>query len=176
MNIRRFAPTLLSLVLVTISATLAFADGAKPVQLSLFNPIQLFPEKTSISGVRLSLIYGCNDNVQGVDWGLVNHVRGDGFSWQSGGVGIVEKNFTGFQNNVVNLVQGEFTGLQYGAFNQVDKGNGCMVGLVNVSKSMHGVQVGLLNMTETMHGLQIGVGNIIQKGGMPFLPIVNWSK
>jgi hypothetical protein len=40
---------------------------------------------------------------------------------------------------------------------------------------MRGLQVGLVNYTETMHGVQVGVANIIQKGKIPFLPIVNWS-
>jgi hypothetical protein len=53
--------------------------------------------------------------------------------------------------------------------------NGVAFGWVNKTRNMHGLQVGLINFTETMHGLQIGAGNIIQKGKIPFLPIVNWS-
>jgi len=48
-------------------------------------------------------------------------------------------------------------------------------GLVNhATGGMGGVQLGLLNMTETLKGLQIGLANIIQKDGIPFLPIANW--
>jgi hypothetical protein len=39
----------------------------KPIQLSLFSPIQLVPEDNAISGVRLSLLYGRNTYVTGLD-------------------------------------------------------------------------------------------------------------
>ena len=41
----------------------------KPIQLSLLSPIQLVSEKYAISGVRLSLFYGRNTYVTGLDWG-----------------------------------------------------------------------------------------------------------
>ncbi len=167
-----FGVTALAMLLV---AGTALAQGGKPVQLSLFNPVQLVPEKESISGLRLNLIYGVNQNVQGLDWGLVNHTRGDEFAWQLGGVCYVEKNMTGWQDGWVNITQGEFTGFQSGLFNQAGQGNGVMFGVVNVTKSMHGLQLGILNVTETLNGLQIGIGNMVQKGKTPFLPIVNWS-
>lgn len=174
MSVRRF-PFLLAALALLLSAGGAFAQSGKPVQVALFNPVQIVPEKESISGLRLNLVYGVNQNVQGLDWGLVNHTRGDEFAWQLGGVCYVEKNMTGWQDGWVNITQGEFTGLQSGLFNQASQGNGVMFGVVNVTKSMHGLQLGILNVTETLHGLQIGVGNMVQKGKTPFLPIVNWS-
>jgi len=36
---------------------LALADGRRPFQLSLFNPVQVFPAKYSIRGLRLNLLY-----------------------------------------------------------------------------------------------------------------------
>jgi hypothetical protein len=170
----RFLIAACSLCLLT-GVRSALAAGPKPVQLAFFSPVQLVPEKEDVSGLRLNLIYGVNQNVTGVDWGFVNHTRGDGFAWQAGGVGLVEKNFTGWQDNWINVTRGEFTGLQSGVFNQAEKGNGVQFGFVNVTKSMHGLQLGLLNMTDTLHGLQVGVGNVISKGKIPFLPIVNWS-
>ncbi len=177
----RFLPALflLSLLLAAASAQAAapvIPPGGKPIQISLFNPIQILPEKESVSGIRINLIYGKNENVQGLDWGLVNHTTGSELAWQVGAFGYVEKDFFGWQDNYfANITNGEFTGFQSGIFNQATTANGVEFGLVNVTQNMHGIQIGLLNMTQTMHGLQIGVGNIIQKGKMPFLPIVNWS-
>lgn len=170
----RRALVLLAAVFALVSVAPGHAE-TRPVQLSLFNPAQVFPEKTSIEGVRLNLIYGKNANVSGLDWGLVNHTTGGGTAWQAGGLGMVEGDFIGFQDNIINITGGKFTGVQLGAFNQSGSGHGLAVGWVNVSKNMRGVQLGLVNVTETMHGLQIGLGNVIQKGKMPFLPIVNWS-
>src|SRR5215831_18058840 len=69
------------------SARAAGAEGAKPVQLALFNPAQVFNEKTSIRGLRLNLIYGVNENVSGLDLGLVNQVNGSSGALQWGLVG-----------------------------------------------------------------------------------------
>jgi hypothetical protein len=149
------------LIAVTIPSA-AFADD-KPVQLALFNPIQIFPEETSITGIRLSLLYGKNVSVTGLDIGLVNMTSGGtstGIQW--GGVGINRGNFVGWQANWVSLVDGNTEGLQWGLFNK--------------SGHMGGLQFGLINMTETMNGIQLGLLNFISKGGfMPFFPIVNWS-
>ncbi len=98
-------------VCTCFAASPSFAAGGKPIQLALFAPAQLVPEGESVSGLRLNVIYGVNQDVQGLDLGLINHVRGTGFSWQWGGVGFVEGNFTGFQDNVINITKGEFTGL-----------------------------------------------------------------
>ncbi len=162
-------------LLAALAAVPASAQSGKPVQLSLFNPVQIVPESESVSGVRLNLIYGANQDVQGLDLGLVNHTHGSETAFMWGGVNLVEKDFLGYQNSWINITNGKFTGFAWGLFNQAEEGNGLQLGLVNVTQHMHGVQVGVVNMTQTMHGLQVGVGNVIQQGKMKFLPIVNWS-
>ena len=71
------------LVLALFAAGSARAEEAKPINLSLFTPIQIFPAETSIHGFRLSLLYGVNHEMHGVDLGLVNRATGsvDGFQW-----------------------------------------------------------------------------------------------
>jgi hypothetical protein len=62
-------------VLGLISAALVLAGcQSPPVQLALLNPVQIFPESTSIRGARLNLLYGANENLYGVDAGLINPV------------------------------------------------------------------------------------------------------
>jgi hypothetical protein len=147
MKILRCAVPMLLLALTTVSN--ARADGGSPIQISLFNPVQIVPETKSVKGVRLNLIYGKNADVTGLDYGLVNQTTGNEGALQIG---------------LVNL-----------AYNSTEDGHGVQWGWVNRSRNMRGLQVGLVNFTETMHGVQVGVANIIQKGKIPFLPIVNWS-
>ena len=136
----------------------------KPIQLALFNPIQIADENTSITGVRLNLIYGKNTHVTGLDWGFVNHsTSGVSKGVQFGIVGIVEADFTGWQDNGVNITKGKFEGLQWG--------------IVNYAGTVSGLQIGIVNYAANMtKGLQIGLVNIIKQGGQfPFFPIVNWA-
>ena len=87
---------LLVICIVTGLPTGVLAQG-KPVQLSLFHPLQVFPEDEAIHGLRLNIIYGVNSEVWGADLGLVNKLTGDMKGWQYG---------------AVNLVDGECWGLQ----------------------------------------------------------------
>ena len=135
----------------------------RPIQLSLVSPIQIFPENYSIKGIRLSLIYGRNASVTGLDWGLVNHTTtGKTMGVQFGLVGLADADFVGWQDNWINVVKGDFEGLQWG--------------VVNYANYANGLQLGLVNYAVTMKGLQIGLINIIKQGGQfPVFPIVNWS-
>ena len=134
----------------------------KPIQISLFHPVQLFDAATSISGIRFNLIYGVNQNLTGIDLGLVNKLQGDMRGYQSGTVNLVDDNFEGWQEGTVNIVGGRFFGLQSGFYNSAG--------------DFTGVQFGVWNQVETLHGLQIGLLNF-NKSGEPFgfLPIVNFS-
>ncbi len=159
----KYAGVALIALLLLVTLTPMAQAQSKPVQLALFNPIQLFSENTSIAGVRLTLLYGKNTSVSGVDFGLVNHTTsGTSLGWQEGIVGLNEANFVGLQSCGVNFNKGNAEGVQ--------------IGLVNHAGSMNGLQLGVVNHAGTMKGLQIGLINIIKSGGQfPVFPIVNWS-
>ena len=144
-----------------ISTTVKAQD--KPIQVALLNPVQIFPENTSITGLRLNILYGKNNNVSGLDWGLVNSTTGKQVGLQMGVVNLVDNGFLGLQSGFVNLTDSKFEGLQWG--------------FVNYHRGkVSGVQFGFINYAGSMYGLQIGLINIIQQGGaFPFFPIVNWS-
>ncbi|MBU2491867.1 MAG: hypothetical protein KJ571_04525 [Bacteroidetes bacterium] len=153
---------------LSVLISLIFLNTAKaqdkPIQLALFNPVQIFDENTSITGLRINLIYGKNAQVSGLDWGLINHITsGVSKGVQFGLVGIVEADYMGWQDNGVNITKGKFEGLQWG--------------IVNYAGTVSGVQIGLVNYAANMtKGLQIGLVNIIKQGGQfPFFPIVNWA-
>jgi len=159
-RVRVFA-TLVFITLILL-CTAASAEN-RPVQVSLFNPVQIFPEDYRIGGVRFNLIYGKNALVSGIDFGMVNHTTtGLTKGWQFGLVGLAEQDFMGFQNNWVNVVRRNFEGFQCGVVNYAHYANGLQLGLVNYAASMKGVQVGLVNI--------IGQG-----GQFPIFPFVNWS-
>jgi hypothetical protein len=136
---------------------------SKPISLGLVTPIQIVPKEESVSGFRLSLLYGQNASVTGLDLGLINHTTSGtsvGFQW--GMVNLNDANFNGWQASWVNILRGRCEGLQSGLYNQ--------------SSHMSGLQFGLVNNSETLYGIQIGLLNIIGKGGfLPIFPIVNWS-
>ncbi len=152
----------LAAVALIFISTPAMAQD-KPIQLSLFTPVQIFPEDVAISGVRLNLLYGRNVYVTGLDLGLVNHTTtGKSVGVQFGFVGLVDSDFKGWQDNNVNIVKGDFEGFQWG--------------VVNYAHYASGFQLGFVNYAGSMKGLQIGLVNIIGQGGMfPVFPIVNWS-
>jgi hypothetical protein len=150
-------------VLICILVSASVQAQTRPVQVSLVTPIQIFPEKYTITGIRLNLLYGRNVAVQGIDIGLVNHTttgQFQGLQW--GLVGLTDADFTGWQDCAVNVVQVRCEGLQWG--------------LVNYAGNMSGLQLGFVNYAKKMKGLQIGLVNIIKVGGQfPVFPIVNWS-
>ncbi len=158
-------------------AAAPLAAQEKPIQLALFNPVQIVPENEGVSVVRLNLIYSVNRSVKYVDLGLVNVTTGgtsSGVQWAA--VGINKGSFTGWQAGAVSVTQGAFTGLQQGWFTSAGQGEGLQWGLVNTATYWNGLQLGLVNYAQRLHGVQIGLVNIIKTGGQfPFFPIVNWS-
>ena len=157
----RLTTLAVAIMLIIMAAPLVAQD--KPIQLSLFDPIQLVPANEGVSGVRLNLIYTRNAYVKGFDWGLVNHTTSGmsvGVQWSV--VGLNEGDFLGWQGSVVNITKGNFEGFQWG--------------FVNYANHASGFQLGLVNYAVTLNGLQIGLVNIIKQGGQfPVFPIVNWS-
>jgi len=135
----------------------------KPIQLALFAPLQLVRDDNAVSGIRLSLLYGKNTSVTGLDWGLVCHSTwGKSAGMQIGLVGLVESDFAGWQSTAVNITKRNFEGFQ--------------CGFVNYAGHASGLQLGVVNYARSMKGLQIGLVNIIKQGGQfPVFPIVNWS-
>lgn len=152
---------------------------AQPFQIALFNPIQIRPEEADIGILRLSVIYGKNSSVRGLDLGLVMHnTGGTSKGLQLGLVGYTQGDFLGWQHTLVNVVNGTFTGFQGGTslYNGIATGEAFQFGVVNHADRISGFQLGLVNLAESMYGLQIGLVNIIEdKTSWSFLPIVNWS-
>lgn len=176
--------TMKRVVMVFIAAVLmvfcfaATAPAQSPVQLSLFNPVQIVPESGSVEGVSLGLFYTKNNNLTGLNWTFIaNKLTGDMKGLQFGLVNMVDGDVLGYQEGFVNLVKGDFTGWQTGGFNiNQSLMHGLQTGLFNKTGSLKGIQFAFVNITDTLNGLQIGLVNL-NNSGEPygFLPIVNWS-
>jgi len=163
-------------ILAVLLLSLQVQAEDRPIQLSLVNPIQIFPETDSVKGLRFNLIYGKNASLTGLDIGIANKLTGSGGGVQYGFVHLVDADFTGWQNGLVSITKGKFQGLQEGAYSYVGDGVGVQWGFVNHAKHMNGLMFGVINYAVSMKGLQIGLVNIIRQGGLlPVFPIVNWS-
>ena len=143
-------------------ATVSSEDSGSvwPIQLALVPQVQLVHEDNSIQGIRLN-IYGRNYNVTGVDLGLAHETKA---------------NFNGVSFGLLSLVHGEGRGLQFsGLYSEATvRMSGLQVGMVNRSNSMHGLQLGLANFADDMTGFQIGLWNEIKnKPRWNVIPIIN---
>jgi len=171
--------TLVALTLVLLALAPPHTTSAQdpaPIQLSLLSPAQLVPADEAIRGLRLSLLYGRNTDVTGLDVGLVAHSTGDFRGVQLAVVGLTDNDFTGLQYSLVSVITGHMEGVQLGGVNLAESGRGIQWGAVNHSRNFRGLQLSLVNYAETLHGIQVGLVNIIREGGvLPVMPIVNWS-
>ena len=175
--------TVLTVALLALAASLfampVNAEDTNPIEISLWTPVQIHDDSTSIKGFRLNLLYGVSKDVTGLDLGLVNRNTGVFKGIQLGIVGMAG-DFTGWQGTAVNITNGTFTGLQGGPyptiFNSGVTTKGVQFGLVNRAESFEGLQLGLFNVTDTLHGIQIGLLNVVgSREKWKYLPIVSWS-
>ena len=159
--------------LAALLAAPAFALDRTPFQLGLWGPgAQLFPAETKVMGLRLNLARGDNQDVLGLDLGLVGKAE----------------RAEAIQINLANLVGAEFTGVAVGLFNQMGSVAGLQAGLFNnvahdmagfqfglfnVADDAAGFQIGLINRTVSLRGLQIGLVNLNADGPATFFPFLN---
>ena len=57
-------------------APVAFAQETKPINLALFDPVQIFKKDVPIKGFRFNLIYGNNSAMTGLDMGFDRPLAG----------------------------------------------------------------------------------------------------
>jgi hypothetical protein len=137
------------LLLAAPAATTEEVHG-KPIQLALFDPVQIVPKDQGVDGFRISLFYGNNRFVNGFDLGLVN-VSDSMAGFQVIVFGGAEKQFFGWQVGGVGLAGESFAGWQ--------------LGILSAAGSVDGVQTAVFSIaTHRVHGVQLGAW--IQSGGV----------
>ncbi|MDJ0785927.1 MAG: phaC PHA synthase [Myxococcota bacterium] len=180
-------PSLLLAVVLGVALP-AWADA--PLQFSTVGVRA--PDDPHVNGIRLSVLYGRNQRVRGVDLGVIAQSRtGDltGFGAVLG-LGRLDGDLRGCHASVINHHTGRDRGVNAAFVNQVQAMDaGVNLGFVNttndfamvdvggINVSDRGVvQVGFLNVTRRLRGVQIGFLNVADNGFLPVFPIFNFPK
>ena len=152
--------------------------NSTPFQLGFFYPAQLHPQDYSVDGLRWDIIYGVNDDVKGIDFGIVNKSFGSAHGLELGAVDLVDKGFGGVQLGLFNDVKRDFKGVQLGLIANVT-GRSCegfqaAVFYNDAAEEMHGLQLGLINHTGSLQGIQLGLLNFNDDTRyLGFFPFIN---
>jgi hypothetical protein len=135
------------------------SNGWTPLQIALWNPVQLFGEHRDVYGLRCNILYGKNRNISGLDFGMINSsFNTNGI--QIGGIVNHTENMTGFQfSSILNTSQ-NLSGFQISMANIAQEVNGlqlALLGSTSTSGEMNGVQItsGLNSRQGYMRGLQL---------------------
>ncbi len=166
--------TALTVLCASFALQAAYTDYH--VMLSVCAPGQIPIAQSSIDGVRLHLIYGDLQNLNGFDFGIgCGRVREYMNGLQIGGGNVVGKNVAGAQLGFVNLVGGDMAGFQFSLWNDVrTNGDGFQLGVCNTAGDFDGLQLGLVNWSNTMTGVQVGLLNFIDDERFLYVfPFVN---
>jgi hypothetical protein len=187
----------LALLGLVVMPRFAGAEETKPIQLAVFDPVQLVPAEDSIKGGRLSLFYTVNKDVtglslvwlgvnratgdvSGVEIGLGNWVEAAAYGGQFGIINHAGRRFVGLQYSAVNVTEGDFTGLQWAFVNWTE---GFMhgvqaAGIVNISRGESvGADLGVVNYSEgSFRGFQGGFVNYAAEMHGFQLGLVNYTE
>lgn len=174
--------------------------AVSPLSMGLFPPAQFPAADYTITGARLSVLWGHHRDIYGLDVGGIGNITDQTFT----GIGIsglfnVTRGTTtilGLQaagilnanTNKTNIVgvqlalgvnyheaASSVAGLQIALTNLAKHTNiyGAQVGLYNHAQDVYGVQIGVVNVASSLHGIQIGLLNFNQKGLFYVSPILN---
>lgn len=172
-----------------------------PVSVSIIPPVQFPPSDFSVTGARVSIIYGRHRDIYGLDIGLLGNITEQEFVGiaVAGGFNMTHGNTTallqiaGLANVNTNRADiygaqiaallnrndgaSTMTGVQLALVNYVPHTvvRGFQIGLYNKSQTVYGFQIGLVNVADDLHGLQIGLANFHNKGLFVVSPILNFG-
>jgi len=154
----------------------AFSPKWTPFQWGIYAPVQLFDRNTAVNGFRLSTIYSDNDDMYGLDTGVVGWSK-RAVGCQINLVSVTEEKATGVQLGVANSNERDTTGLQIAGanftgspmMNSAGKTRASQLGYVNVSNNdFAGCQLGIANLSNwKFAGCQIGLINVNDDANAP---------
>ena len=145
------------------------AEGATPLQISVFSPVQLFDSSQSVYGLRTNLIYGHSRAVYGLDLGLFNRVDRLSAGLQVGLMNLNHASRYGLSLGLVEVNGEDSYGLSLHLWSDTKKDvHGLQMGLLyNEGQSFRLPQIGGWNVARSAP-LQLGFYNEVQ-GGSPLL-------
>ncbi len=190
------------LIILTVIALLTTESQAfnSPVALGLAPPIQFPLREFSVTGVRLSGLWGRHRDVYGLDFGILGNVTDQSFTGiavsglfnvtkgTTHAIGLQAAGLTNINTKSAyiyglqiaallnnNIGSSVVNGFQIALVNKSDHTviRGAQIGLYNKAQSVYGLQIGIVNDCENLHGLQIGLANFHHKGLFIVSPILN---
>jgi hypothetical protein len=170
---RRSAPLALLVAVAVASVGCAgFKVPMTPVQVSVWPGAQVFTQDSPVRGMALNLFAGAQDDVAGLDVGLLNTVEKELTGVGAGVVNLGHGHVRGLQVGLGNTADISISGMQASIANQVDgEARGAQVGVANFAGKCTGVQIGVVNTVDSANCLQLGLFNLNPKGFLPFFPI-----
>jgi hypothetical protein len=192
-----FKKILLSLLVMSSTPALA---AVSPLSVAIVPPIQFPPDDFTVTGARVSLLWGNHRNFYGVDVGLLGNITQQDFTGlavsgafnlthgtttitglQLAGLTNINTSKTsvyGLQAAILmnsNTAASKIVGVQLAAANNSPFTDiyGVQAGVYNKAQEVYGVQIGLVNVASNLHGIQIGLVNFNSKGPFVVSPLLN---
>ena len=192
--------TSLLLILFVLFSHITTQAAVSPLGIAIGGPVQFPPNDYDIIGARVSLLYGTNRDVSGIDLGLLGNITTGKFTgaavsgifnYTKGMATITGLQLAGIANintqkiRVVGLqaalgtnynsAESSIVGLQLALANLSPNTSiyGFQMGLYNKARAVRGFQIGLINVTQNLSGIQIGLLNFYQDGFFKVSPLIN---
>ncbi len=177
------------------------AAAVSPLAISIAPPVQFPSDEFSITGARLSVLWGHHRDTYGLDIGALGNITDQTFTGigLSGLFNLTYGNTTalGLQAAGVlnmntqktdiyglqlagganwNTAQSSVVGLQVALLANHSPNTvvyGAQLGLYNRAQDVYGFQIGLVNFAKSLHGIQIGLVNFNETGIFGVSPFLN---
>lgn len=201
-KITRALSYLVVLSCITFSFMSTRAEAlVSPLSVSILPPAQFPKEDFTITGARVSTLFGRHNNVYGLDLGAIGNITtqnfvglavAGGFNMTKGTTEILLLQLAGGANinsgktsiygvqlalgANINSAEDRLIGLQAAALANLSENTavyGAQVGLYNRARDVYGLQIGLVNDANSLHGIQIGLVNFNRTGMFAVAPILN---
>ena len=182
------------------SAPIVAGAAVSPLSIGIVPPIQFPPSDYTVTGARLSLLWGHHRDLYGLDLGVLGNITDQDFhgvalsgvfNLTRGTTTIVGLQAAGLVN--ANIQKTHVVGLQLALLANYNEAEsmvagfmvsaaniakftdvyGAQFGVYNQAKSVYGVQIGLVNVATSLHGIQIGLMNFNTTGIFYVAPILN---
>ena len=171
-----------------------------PLSVGIAPPVQFPPSDFTITGLRVSALWGHHRDLYGVDVGLLGNITDQTFAglgvsglfnYTKGTTTILGLQFAGLTNINTNKTEvygiqaalglnsnsaaSSLVGIQLAAANISPFMDiyGLQAGIYNRAKDVYGFQIGVVNVADNLHGIQIGLINFNIKGLIGVCPLIN---
>lgn len=177
------------------------ASAVSPLAVAIVPPVQFPSDEFSITGLRVSALWGHHRDLYGVDLGVLGNITDQTFTGiglsglanmthgmttiialQAAGLANVNTQKTDVYGVQVsgginwNSAQSKVVGLQLAILSNLSPNTtvyGAQIGIYNRAQEVYGFQIGLVNFTKNLHGIQIGLINFNETGIFGVSPILN---